>query len=339
MSQPKFKKYSSLENHTRDKFIHSLIQNGMTEGEWVAREKVHGANFSFWYTGGDEDVYTGKRSGPIAGDNFFSSYKLDKYKPAVEITYENLLEAGMLEKGDLIGVYGEIFGGHFFGNQEPGSKAVQAGMNYHPGTEFVAFDIMIFKHDGMYILSDDEMVEHIAEEIPLAPEVGRGEFNDLLMLDNDFQSLIPGIFKLEVPEGEKAQCEGFVMRPSSGDKFLSSGARAIIKHKNKAFNEKGGNKDPKRFKDAALTDEETEIFKKFSVYFNSVRLESVLSKEGEVTWKDFGRVNGLLIQDAMKDFDHDNDFNIKDGDFWGKASKAVGNLAGEVVREYFKKHL
>ena len=42
-----FKKYSSLTNHYEGKFINGVIMNGLTGGVWVAREKIHGANFSF----------------------------------------------------------------------------------------------------------------------------------------------------------------------------------------------------------------------------------------------------------------------------------------------------
>lgn len=41
-----FKKYSSLTNHYEGKFINGVIMNGLTGGVWVAREKIHGANFS-----------------------------------------------------------------------------------------------------------------------------------------------------------------------------------------------------------------------------------------------------------------------------------------------------
>ena len=41
-----FKKYNSLENHYNNKFIEKIRLQGFTSGEWVAREKIHGTNFS-----------------------------------------------------------------------------------------------------------------------------------------------------------------------------------------------------------------------------------------------------------------------------------------------------
>lgn len=340
MSKKTFRKFNSLENHYRDKFINAMMTQGKDAGEWVITEKVHGANFSFWFDGG-ADVWMGKRSG-IVGDNFYSSYKLNKYHPAVEITYENLLEAGLLEVGDVMVIYGEIFGGNFFGEKEADSKKVQTGVDYHPGTEFAAFDIQVITLDEErpnYILSYEQMVELIHDEIPRCPELKRGEFYDLIAEENDFPSRVPSMFGLEVPEGKHAQCEGFVLRPVDGEKFLNNGSRCIIKSKNAKYSEKGGAKQNPggKAKDSKFNDEETALYQSFSVYFTQSRLESVVSKIGEVTWQDFGKLNGLLIQDAMEDYNRDNDCSIKEGDFWAKAKKPIGSLAGEIVREYLKR--
>lgn len=344
MSKKVFRKFASLENHYRDKFTNSMMMQGLDTGEWVSTEKIHGANFSMWYDGGD-DVYFGKRSGPIGNsDNFYSSTKLEKYHPAVEVTYENLVEAGLLTQGDTMVIYGEIFGGNFFGEKEEGSKKVQSGVDYHPGTEFAAFDIQVItadESDVNYILSYDEMVSLISDEIPMCPEMKRGNFYDIIAEPNDFPSLVPSLFGLEVPEGKHAQCEGFVMRPVDGEKFLKNGSRCIIKSKNEKYSEKGGKKQNpgSKAKDLKLTEGEEKQYQEFSTYFNTSRLESVISKIGEVSWADFGKLTGLLVQDAMEDYNRDNECVLREGDFWGKAKKPIGNLAGELVREYLKKHV
>lgn len=58
-----FKKYSSLENHYNSKFIEKLYTNGLTTGVWVAREKIHGTNFSLIIE--RDNVTCAKRTGPI----------------------------------------------------------------------------------------------------------------------------------------------------------------------------------------------------------------------------------------------------------------------------------
>lgn len=333
-----FRKFSSIENHYRDKFVNSMELQGLTGGEWVATEKVHGANYSYWYDGAD--LWHGKRSG-VCGDDFFGSHKIHKYDPQIELTYEALEEAGVLEFGDTMVIYGEIFGGNFFGDKEGGSKVVQRGVDYHPGTEFMAYDVQILAADeerNDKILSYAEMVLYVAEEIPLCPELERGTFYDMIALENDFPSKVPGVFGLEAPEGKKSQCEGFVMRPVNGEKFLGNGVRCIIKSKNAVYSEKGGNKVNAGSSGKSLQMSEVEMAKyaEVSAYLNNARLESVISKIGEVKWSDFGKVSGLLIQDAMVDFEKDTDTNLRDGEFWSKAKKPLGGLAGDIVREYFK---
>ena len=137
-------------------------------------------------------------------------------------------------------------------------------------------------------------------EIPLCPEVGRDTLYNLLKVDNNFPSLVPAQFGLTIPEGKHSQSEGFVIRPLDGEKYIK--------------------------------------FSQFSVYFNTPRLESVLSKLGEFTWKDFAKIAGLLVVDAKEEFEQDNDILLKDGDFWNKAKKSISDLSGEVVREHLKKY-
>lgn len=334
-----FSRYGSLVNHYVEKFLTSMMTNGVDGGEWVGTEKIHGANFQFWTDG--NEIWVGKRSGIIGdGQNFFSSFKLEKYFPDVKVVYENLVTSGIIENGDIMGIYGEIFGGSFFGQQDPGSKAVQGGMNYHPSTEFAAYDIMVFPIDGEeYVLSYLEMLEMIDKNIPVCPEVARGSLYDLLKLDNNFQSLVPAAFGLEIPEGKWAQSEGLVIRPLDGEHFIKGG-RCIIKSKNEVFNERGGKtrNAGEKTADLKMTEEEEKLYMEFSKYFNQARLESVLSKFGEVQWRDFATVNGKLIQDAKEEFESDFDIKLRDGEFWGKAQKHINNLSGEVTREHFKKH-
>lgn len=135
-----FKKYGSLTNHYRTKFINLLETLGLTSGMWVANEKIHGSNLSIWSCG--SDTWLAKRSSVLGGDGteFFSSQKVHKYKPAALSIHKDLVETGVISENGFVAVYGEIFGGSFFGEKEADSKQVQGGMNYHPGTEFAAYD-------------------------------------------------------------------------------------------------------------------------------------------------------------------------------------------------------
>ncbi|UMM76402.1 RNA ligase [Escherichia phage UTI-E4] len=69
-----FKKYSSLENHYNSKFIEKLYSLGLTGGEWVAREKIHGTNFSLIIE--RDKVTCAKRTGPILPAEDFFGYEI-----------------------------------------------------------------------------------------------------------------------------------------------------------------------------------------------------------------------------------------------------------------------
>merc|ERR1712146_591362 len=82
-----FKKYSSIENSYRKKFIEKLIYEDKTGGEWIVTEKIHGSNFSLWIDRtvlGEIDIRVGKRSGFIEEAEMSKFFRSDiifeKYK-------------------------------------------------------------------------------------------------------------------------------------------------------------------------------------------------------------------------------------------------------------------
>lgn len=87
-----FEKYSSLENHYNGKFIEKIRGAGfdMHTVEWVAREKIHGTNFSVIIT--PTEIIPAKRSGPILdGESFFGhEIIMKKYKDSF-VKMQNML--------------------------------------------------------------------------------------------------------------------------------------------------------------------------------------------------------------------------------------------------------
>lgn len=65
----------------------------------------------------------------------------------------------------------------------------------------------------------------------------------------------------------------------------------------------------------------------------TIRVNAVISKVGEVTQKDFGKILGLTIQDALEDHNKDNDEIGKD--VWKVIKGYVNREAAAVVRESF----
>lgn len=336
-----FSKYGSLENHYRAKFLEQIRIQGLDEGTWIALEKVHGANFSFWYNPVD-GLVKAKRSGFIEeGENFFSHHMIRKYDPMIAELYQNLLDVTRVEEGDTIVLFGEIFGGHYFGEKMDHCAMVQKGMNYHPGTEFMAFDLRIVNgSDGrQYYLPFDELAQVLPETIPLVPTVEVGKLSDLLDIDNAFNTLVPGEFGLTLPEGVTENIgEGLVIRPLFEERYLANGSRVIIKSKNSKFTEKSDFVAKERFKAAKLTPEAEDTVREVAMFLNTNRVTAVASKIGEVDWKMFGQLAGLTLKDALEEYDKDLPATTKDcmGDEWPAVNKRLSGLAQEVVREYLK---
>lgn len=96
-----FQKYTSIENHYREKTIQFLRMNGMEKMPYELTEKIHGANFSFWCNG--NDVRVASRNMFVDGSFYGSQEVIDKYAPMVRELWK---EHAPLS----IAVYGELYG-------------------------------------------------------------------------------------------------------------------------------------------------------------------------------------------------------------------------------------
>ena len=333
------RRYGSIQGIENGKFLESMIKQGLHTGEWVATEKVHGCNFSFVTDG--ISIWNAMRSVVMGADQSFKGSKhVEKYRVKVLEIYEELEQNGMIELGDTLVVFGELFGGNFFGNKIEGCSKVQPGMSYHPGNEFVVTDIQIFPEleEDNYILTYKERLDVVKDRIPLVPEIARGNLLDLVQMDPLYNSHVPALFGLEIPEGEFAMSEGFVFVPVDGN-VNKGDHRCILKLRNKNF--KGQNKDKKKRAPAGsnLSEADTLVFSEFTTYITEDRLETVLSKVPDVKWSEFNRVVGLLLVDAKEDFEKDNEVNLKATDVWKNISKSLTAVCMELVRAYFMANL
>jgi Rnl2 family RNA ligase len=190
--------YPSIENSYREKQIEIIREHGYDKVEWVATEKVHGANFSLWPNNGQ--VVPAKRSG-FADGSFYGCQAI------VEGLAPNVLKLNKV-------VCGEIFG-----------NGVQNGVNYGP-KRFAAFDIM---EGESYVNYDTFVALCAAHNIERCIELARGSFDDLLALNEDF------VTKMSVVDTTD-KAEGFVMKPVNYLVY-SNGERVILKKKSTKFKE------------------------------------------------------------------------------------------------------
>ena len=292
-----FKKYNSIENSYRTKFINQIVEEGHGDKEFVVQEKVHGANFSFWIN--QEGVKIAKRSGFIEESDKFYNCR------AIEARYkEQMLNLWKSFPEDVeIVVFGELYGGHYPFDKEhvkASEGAVQKGVSYHTKQDFIAFDVMI---NGKYTDVDTAYMLLEKYEIPTIPVLFKGSLQECLNYSNEFESQIYALHGL--PKIENNICEGTVIRPIEAT-FLFGRERLILKNKNEKFTEKhGGKKEPKEKTVEKLSPEVESVLNSFKEYVNENRLRNVLSKIGQVTERDFPIVMKSfaidVIEDATKD--------------------------------------
>lgn len=304
-----FYKFSSLENTYRQNLIDKVQYEGKDGGEWVVTEKIHGANFSFWCDG--TEVRVASRSQFVDGTFYNCQAVINRYS-------ENILNwcQGFGVKTFI--VYGELFGGNI-------QKEVQYGEK-----DFAAFDVVI---DG--VVQDKQTAWRIAKECGLnfAPVLFTGSFKECLEMSNTFKSTL-------TPEGYEGEniSEGLVIEPVE-PAWFENGSRVYFKNKTESFSEK--NRQPKEKQVFELSEEESDLMNELLNYNTEQRVSNVISKIGQITSKDFGKILGLTVQDMLEDFtkDTERDAKVEAEDNWKQFHKLLSAEVGKVVRKLFVTHI
>lgn len=293
-----FEKYSSLENHYNSKFIEKIRYEGLDKGDWVAREKIHGTNFSVIVS--RSSIQAAKRTGPIlAGEAFFGhEIIMQRYASAFE-KVQAIMETAAVESYQ---IFGEFAGG-----------GIQKGMDYGE-KDFYVFDIYVKTTAGNNAWVDDFSMESFCNTFGLkvAPLLARGGFEELSKMVNDFDSVVNYFNDLVksttlesanhhnfgyLPSGQKNIAEGYVLKPCY-PRFFNNGTRVAIKCKNSKFTEKAKSDKPIKAK-IELSDKDADVLAKFADYSTWNRVSNVISKHGKPTAKEFGRIMGLTMQDIF----------------------------------------
>lgn len=323
-----FNGYSSLENHHNGKFISKIRELALDSGEWVSREKIHGTNFSVLITA--DAIQPCKRSGPILPTENFFGYEIIMKRYA--LSFKQMQESLELTKYSSVQVFGEFAG-----------DGIQKGVDYGE-KDFYVFDILVHDENGSRYITD-RGVEDIVNcyGFKIAPLIGRGTFEDLIKLPNDFQIIVnrynekasedlesanSQVWLLE--EGTDNIAEGYVLKPNE-PKYLPNGSRVAIKCKNSKFSEKKKSdkliQPPKE-----LSEADANLLTEFSEYATWNRVSNVVSKIGEVTAKDFGKVMGLTLQDIFVEAEREG-LEINQAEDPALVKKQLQKLVQEVIRE------
>lgn len=323
MSNTQFIKFPSLENTYRQKEIDQCLMTeqhykdqGLTSN-WVVTEKIHGANYSFWVTTeyGEVKVQVAKRTSFIADDEKFFNHKpvLEKYKQRMIEMYQHL------ECNTLV-IYGELFGGN-----------IQSTMSYPLEQDFVAFDVKV---DG--VAQDKIGIFEILRifNIPTSPVIGVFDtLQDALEVNESFDSLLT---RQDFNGDDKhKEAEGVVIE-TNHPMYHPNGSRVYLKKKNKRFLEKSGKLNIKH-KSVTVVSEQAQTMLGWSlIYLTESRFQSVVSKIGEVSIKDIGKVMGLMTQDIIEDLEKDLDIDVKTYFTDKQDSKTFNKQLMKYVQDFIK---
>lgn len=305
-----FKKFSSLENSYRQNLIDKVQYEGKDGGLWVATEKIHGANFSFWCDGAE--IKVASRTQFVDGTFFNCQAVINRYS-------QGILDWCIRNKIEDFVVYGELYG-----------KGVQKEVEYGE-RDFRAFDVVI---DG--VVQDKLSALSVVKDCGLlfSPVIKVGSFKECLELPNNFQSwLTPDEFI-----NEDNFAEGLIIEPVNPS-YLNNGSRIYFKNKTESFSEK--NRQPKEKQVFELSEEDSNLLNWVLEYNTKQRVQNVLSKFGEVTNKDFGKILGLTTQDLLEEFIKECEVDPKEvaEKNWKQFVKLLQTEVGKVVRTEFVQKL
>jgi len=284
-------------------------------GEWIATEKIHGANFSIYCDG--NEVKFGKRTGFLHHTDSFYNYQqlIPSLTPKILELFQ-LIKLDPANNIDHIIAYGELCGGWFppddirdvwdvsFRIKDERiivpmeERAVQEGVYYHPNITFITFDIMIVTDQGNIFLDYDEVIKLCTKvSLNYTPILATGKLGDLISMNINFNSTIPAY--LGLPHLENNTAEGIVVKKLKNKLVKNdthTNIRHIIKIKHAKFSEicnlsgfdkHKASKSPKGLLTSMI---------------NKNRLDAVISKGFQLNIKNIDQITTELLDDIWTDF-------------------------------------
>lgn len=303
METTSFKEYSSI-NSTRTngsiKYVTNIVP---ADVEWIATEKVHGANFSFTTDG--TTIKWGKRTSFLTDEEhklFFNcKYAIEKYEKDCLSLFTQV--KNYIPDTKLIRVYGELYGGKYTDvktSHLTKVSNVQVEVLYSPNIEFIIFDIYVeFDNTSLNTYLDLQLVQDLCRisNLPVVKTLHIDLLSNLLKLDPSFETTIPEIHGL--PKIDNNFAEGYVFRPIT--EYTGTGGRVILKHKSDRFLEKHKHKKIELKNVGKLSAKHLLVAEHLCQYVTETRLQNVYSKLLSTEGKNLKRVCGLLCKDAIED--------------------------------------
>lgn len=249
-----------------------------------------------------------------------------------------------------VSIRGEFAGGHYPSESVPEVKVGRGQVGkgkiwYSQDKSFYAFEICV---DGTPLDFHTLGSLCMSYGIPLVPVLFFGTFEECLAYSKahlDCPSVVPQMQPLldensnpvvddvmgfkSLPHLPENTREGHVIA-STTPNHMPNGERMTFKHKGEKFMEDKGSKVQKAKPTIVFTDEQQFVFDEVLPLLTEERMEAVMSKEELSEPKDFPRVCGLVIQDALTEAHGDipNDFFYNLSQLNTKQHKAVTKQLG-----------
>jgi len=325
-----FKKYNSIENTYRQEFLTRIQSHWFWNLEYIVQEKAHGANLSYWTKDGIH-FHAAKRTEGIGKEEKFYNYELvlEQIKPSLINIWKDLKKKDKdLEQ---VTFFGEIIGGSYPQEEvkrDNSALKVQKGIYYSPSNHFYLFDILLNVENYLGVEAVNAYAEK--EQLLHAKTLFKGDLDTCLKYSNKFESTIPK--QLGLPELSNNLCEGVIIRPAKTI-YFKNGTRVLLKNKNEKWEE--NKKYHKKIKiEAEAPEKVRQLQEVILTYATENRLNNVISKVGEVTKKDFGKVLGMFNKDIVEDFkkDYTDIINGLDKKELKLITKSIGKATVGMVR-------
>jgi RNA-editing ligase len=257
--EPFFERYSEIEN-SNTRRINALKNAGLFNDEWIATEKVHGANFGIYSINHGKSIRYAKRSGIMPpSEHFFGYHVLIPDLTQYAQRCRELLTAQLKVSPVSIIMNGELFGGKYEHPSVPKkrqsvlvggrTRAVSAVQNdpfpqYCPDLHFYAFDIKykISEDDADYVTLTYDEATAIFEAIPgllFAKAIIRGPLSKVAAFDVEtFTTTIPPLVGMGDYPLKGNWAEGLVVKHHKrGKPGFDPNGLTILKFKCTAFQE------------------------------------------------------------------------------------------------------
>ena len=312
--------YPKIRDISDTEWMAEIKDNGLMKGdvEWVATEKVHGANMSLITDG--KYIVPAKRTAVLQENSgFYKGWNdvVQRQRECVIKCFEQIQNAQKAMDQELaaIIVYGELFGGNRSGfaaeiTDKKKWCTIQRGIAYSPFHHFYPFDILILFSNGNteWVQWDraSELFKICGFEI-YATSIMEGDLQSILKrFDPDqFETTIPNKLKLPKPTTDNL-AEGIVLRTKGVD-------RVCIKYKAGRFGEispmkRNGSIHRSVSISTSLDELEGELKERLKEQqdiiiavhqcINRNRMDCVLSKMGSTEYVNRNKMIGLFTADV-----------------------------------------